>query len=76
MIKYELLAQCKYDNAYGEYVTYGIIASENGDIIRVIEDISTEIGRITALIQQFNREQLCAEHLDEAVECFLYDFKV
>ena len=76
MIRYEFFREYRYDRLLGFYETYGISVFENGRLIRSIRDISTERDRVSALTQRFNSEQLETCHLDQAMEEFLYDFKV
>ena len=60
----------------GEYETYGIAVTDRGKAIRIISDITPDQQQASTLAERFNREQLSPEHLDQAVEDFLYDFIV
>lgn len=76
MIHYNTQVRQLYDNTYGTYQSYGITVSRGGKIIREIVDISTDEEKVNALVELYNKEQLSPAHLDEAIESFLYDFKV
>lgn len=76
MIHYRLFSERLCGKELGEYETYGIIAADDTGDLRVVHDVSCERERIEALTALFNAEQLLPEHLDEAVESFLYTFEV
>lgn len=75
MTEYKLFVQSMYDRSVGFYETYGISVYDNGEIRRIVRDVSLERDRVKSLINRFNLEQLDPAHLSQAVEEFLYDFK-
>lgn len=76
MTYYELFTEQKDDPAVGRYETYGIRASDSVGTVRVIGDLSDDRDKVSALAALFNEEDLSPEHLEIAVEEFLYDFEV
>ena len=76
MIRYKPIAERKFDSAYGYYTAYGLQVFVNGGIALTVGDISTEKALIEALAEKYNTEQLSPDHLNEAIEDFLYDFEV
>ena len=76
LTNYELFPEHLTDSESGDYVAYGIRAVKNGRSVLAIGDISAEKDKVAALVRKFNTEQLSPEHLNEAVEDFLYDFEV
>lgn len=75
MIKYAWFPEIKYDKELGHYHTYGIAAFD-GKKKRMISDVSTDKEAVCALVSNFNSGRLGLEHIDEAVENFLYDHNV
>lgn len=74
-MKYRLFVQSMYDRSVGYYDAYGVAVTENGEIKRIIRDVSLDRHKVEALIDRFNQERLEPEHLSQAVEEFLYDFE-
>ena len=72
MTEYRLHVQSVYDRADG----YGISVVENGAVLRIVRDVSLDREMVEALVGCFNRYGLEPEHLDQAIEDFLYDFTV
>ncbi len=76
MTEYRLFEQSMYERAVGFYKTYGISVFSDGELIRIVRDISVERGKIERLARRFNEEQLEPEHLSQAIEDFLYDHQI
>ena len=76
MIHYEMFFEYKNDSKLGLYGTYGIAAFRDGKLMRIINDVSCDREKVTALTDRFNENFLEPEHLSQAVEEFLYDFEV
>ena len=76
MTEYRLFVQSKFDRVCGYYHTYGISVFENGRLTRIIRDVSLDREKVDRLIDAFNEGELDAVHLNQAIEEFLYDFKV
>ena len=76
MVAYKLFAEHRHNDEYGDYEAFGIIVSEPGGIVRVVEDVCTDKNKAEALVSQFNKERLLPCHLDEAIEDYLYDFEI
>ena len=75
MKEYRLFAQSVYDEA-AVLETYGIMLCEDNQIVRIIPDISVDREKVGSLVSDFNRYGLEPEHLDQAIEDFLYDLSV
>lgn len=75
MTEYKLLVEKKYDRTFGFYDACGITVVQDG-VETHIPDISTDREKIENLVKVFNEESLDPAHLPQAVEEFLYDFKV
>ncbi len=76
MNEYRIFVQSMYDRTCGFYKTYGITVFEGGKLIRVVKDVSSDREKVERLVERFNAENLSPEHLNQAIEDFLLDFKV
>ncbi len=76
MKEYRLFVQTMYDRSVGFYETYGVAVFDDGEMSRVVRDVSVERDKVEALVARFNREHLEPEHLGQAIEEFLFDFEV
>ncbi len=74
MAKYSLLTQKHYDESIGHYISYGIVCTNNNTI--TVADISVDKFAVEQLIENFNKHELDERHLYEAIEDYLYDFKL
>lgn len=74
MLEYRVFVQSMYDRCCGFYETYGISLFDNGEMIRIIRDVSVEREKVEHLIDQLNSEQLEPQHLNQVIEDFLTDF--
>lgn len=75
-MRYELFSETKFQEEYGWYHTYGILAVDGGQTACAIGDITLDKEKMLLLIAKFNAEELELSHLEQAVEDFLYDFEV
>jgi len=75
MTEYRLFVQSMYDRSVGFYESYGISVFEDGVLTRIVRDVSVERIKAEELVQLFNEEHLEPEHLSQAIEDFLFDFK-
>lgn len=75
MAKYTLLTQKHFDESIGHYISYGIVCTINNNTLTVA-DISVDKFAVEKLIEKFNTYELDVRHLYDAIEDFLYDFKI
>ena len=73
MTKYLLIEQNLEENS--KHKTYGICI-KNGSEDRKIHGISTDKIQVQQLVDKFNRYELSSEHIDIAIEDYLYDLSV
>ncbi len=73
MTEYRLFKQSAYHRAVGFYDTFGISVFVDGELTRIVRDISADREKVERLARLFNEEQLDPVHLTQAVEDFLYD---
>lgn len=76
MISYKRFSEQMQSDERGTYETYGIIAESADEVVRTIHDLSPDGDKVQALVEIFNEGRLSVDHLDIAVENFLYDFEV
>ena len=76
MTEYRVFSERRYDREIGEYEAFGIAATESGEVVFSVGDISDSFEEVSALAALFNAEELSPLHLENAVEDFLYDQKV
>ena len=76
MTEYRIFSKSVCDRENCIYETYGIEAYESGEVIRKVEDISTDKTAVSELVRLFNEEGLSILHLDIAIEDFLYELTV
>lgn len=75
MREYRLFKQSMYERAVGFYETYGISVFEEGNLTRIVRDVSVDREKVEILVNKLNKEQLETEHLSQVIEEFLYDFE-
>lgn len=76
MTEYRLFAESKYEKTCGFYNTYGIVAFVDGEMCRIVKDISMNREHVSEMVKLFNSEELELCHLSRAVEDYLYDFRI
>lgn len=76
MISCEPFFEYSSDEETGVYGTYGIAVHENGRLIQLINDITTEEEKVSELVYLFNTERPEPEHIAQMIEDFLYDLEV
>lgn len=75
MTEYKLFKQSMYERTVGFYETYGISVFQCGELMRIVRDVSVDRESVERLISRFNNEELATEHLNQAIEEFLYDLE-
>ena len=75
-MRYKLFSETKFQEEYGWYRTYGIIAVRRGQTASVIGDISLDKAKLLPFVKKLNKEKLELCHLKQVVEEFLYNFEV
>ncbi len=71
MIKYKLTKKC-FENQYQKrYVSYGVAAVSDKRTIEVVDDISTNKGKVIRLCKCCNSLQLDPVHLKNVAEDFI-----
>jgi len=71
MQEYRIYTQSCYNRACGHYESYGIALFIDGELSRIIGDISLNRTKVEKLAVLFNREDLDPVHFEQAVDDFL-----
>lgn len=69
--QYYLYETTESDTMLGQYLTYGIHAYTAGELYAQYRDVSTQKGKVVALISLLNQEQLAPCQLPDILEDFL-----
>lgn len=76
MTEYRLFVHSMYDRACGFYQSYGISVFVDGQLTRIVKDVSPERDKVERLVSAFNDNALDPCHLTQAVEDYLCDYEV
>lgn len=71
MVSYSVEKEHHSDGEIGDYISYGIIASENGKTLAEVNDVFTDHSEAECFASLITSSGLSLIHLEQVVEEFL-----